>query len=127
ANVSDPEGATRRTAGLVGDRAHGGLTPNPDGSFTYIPDGTCCGTDTFTYTLSDGCPEDDVTGTVTITLTNNPPVANADSYTTSHKATLNVDAASGVLANDADPSGLTPLTDPLFGLPPHRPLTPNPH
>ena len=34
--------------------AHGTLTLNPDGSFTYVPDANFNGVDTFTYQASDG-------------------------------------------------------------------------
>ena len=34
--------------------AHGTLTLNPDGSFTYVPDANFNGVDTFTYQVSDG-------------------------------------------------------------------------
>jgi uncharacterized delta-60 repeat protein len=44
--------------------------------------------------------------TATLTVTNNPPVANNDSYTTPENAPLTV-AAPGVLANDTDANGDT--------------------
>lgn len=43
------------------------------------------------------------------TTANKPPVANADTYSTNQDQTLDVTAASGVLANDTDPAG-NPLT-----------------
>ncbi|MFX8797600.1 Ig-like domain-containing protein, partial [Acinetobacter baumannii] len=45
--------------------------------------------------------------TVTLTVVQQPPTAVADSYSTPTNTALNVNAASGVLANDSDPSHLT--------------------
>src|SRR5262249_48730588 len=45
-----------------------------------------------------------VTCGVTVTVTNSPPVANPDSYTTNFNTQLAV-TAPGVLANDTDPDG----------------------
>ncbi len=42
------------TAVKVSDPAHGTLTLNADGSFTYIPDAGYVGTDSFTYKAYDG-------------------------------------------------------------------------
>ncbi|MFH1725690.1 MAG: Ig-like domain-containing protein, partial [Elusimicrobiota bacterium] len=52
ANDSDPDGDPL-TAVQDTDPDHGGLSLNPDGSFTYTPDPTFCGTDGFTYMASD--------------------------------------------------------------------------
>ncbi len=51
-----------------------------------------------------------------LALPGQPPVAVADGYGTSENATLIVDAASGVLANDSDPDG-DPLTASLVAGP----------
>ena len=42
------------TAILVSGPAHGTLTLNADGSFSYTPDANYNGTDSFTYKASDG-------------------------------------------------------------------------
>jgi VCBS repeat-containing protein len=57
--------------------AHGELTLNLDGSFTYTPDHNYTGPDTFTYTATDGS-EPSNQATVTITVSNDPPVAASD-------------------------------------------------
>ena len=63
------------TAIKVTDPAHGTLTLNSDGSFTYINDGSPSTTDAFTYKASDGTAESNVaTVTLNITLVNSPPV-----------------------------------------------------
>ena len=46
--------ATTLTAALVGGPAHGTLTLNADGSFTYTPTANYNGTDSFTYKANDG-------------------------------------------------------------------------
>ena len=53
ANDSDPEGSTI-TAILVTGPAHGTLTFNANGSFSYSPNAHFNGTDSFTYRASDG-------------------------------------------------------------------------
>lgn len=53
ANDSDVEG-TPLTAVLVSGPAHGVLTLNADGSFTYTPAATFSGTDAFVYKTNDG-------------------------------------------------------------------------
>lgn len=53
ANDSDPEG-TALTALLVTAPAHGTLTLEADGSFTYVPEPGFYGLDSFSYRASDG-------------------------------------------------------------------------
>lgn len=94
------------TATLVSTTTRGTLTLGPDGSFTYVPNPGLSGPDTFTYTASDGLSTSNV-ATVTITVTNQAPVAVADTYST--HGLLTVAAPIGVRANDSDPDN--PLTD----------------
>jgi VCBS repeat-containing protein len=79
-----------------------------DDQVTYTPLSTFSGTDVFTYTVSDGQASSNGQVSVTVTNQNHPPVATNDSYNVLQDTTLNVAAASGVLANDTDPD-----TDPL--------------
>src|SRR5262249_55247264 len=69
-NDSDVDGDALRAA-LVSGPAHGALTLNADGSFTYTPAAGFRGTDSFTYRASDGSAED--LATVTITDDDLPP------------------------------------------------------
>lgn len=69
ANDSDPDGDAI-TAAVQTDVTKGTLTLAADGSFTYSPDASFDGTDSFTYTASDGSLSD--TGTVTISSGNAP-------------------------------------------------------
>ena len=84
----------------------GTVSVNTDGSFTYTPPTGFIGTDTFTYTISDGNGGAD-TATVTIDVTNAPPDAVDDSYSTPKDTQLTVPVATGVLDNDSDPEGDT--------------------
>src|SRR6185436_13469822 len=50
--ASDADGDSL-TYTLVTQAAHGTVTLNPDGSFSYRPDGDYFGSDSFTFTVSD--------------------------------------------------------------------------
>ncbi|MFD7560477.1 FG-GAP-like repeat-containing protein [Streptomyces sp. NPDC059835] len=65
-NDTDPDGNTL-TASLVTGPAHGTLTLNADGSFSYQPDSAYVGNDSFTYKASDGTVDTNV-ATVTINV-----------------------------------------------------------
>jgi VCBS repeat-containing protein len=66
ANDSDVEGDPL-SAMLASGPAHGQLTLNPDGSFTYTPNASALIVDTFTYYVTDGVANSAV-ATVTITI-----------------------------------------------------------
>jgi VCBS repeat-containing protein len=94
------------TALLVAGPAHGELTLNADGSFTYTPDENFNGLDSFSYRASDGTLESDVALVdVTITAVNDAPAAVADAYEVDQKSELVVPAGLGLLANDTDVEG----------------------
>ena len=117
-----PTTATSTAMPLTGGRwsagpAHGTLTLNADGSFTYTPDANFNGADSFTYQASDGSGRHQRRhGDITVTAVNDAPVATNDSYTTDEDTPLVVDAAAGVLANDSDVDG-----DALTGVAGQRP------
>jgi uncharacterized delta-60 repeat protein len=92
------------TASLVSPSAHGTVTLNGDGSFSYWPAANYFGADTFTYKANDGQQDSNV-ATVTLQVNNviHPPVAVNDTYIV-QGGSLSV-PASGVLANDSDPDG----------------------
>jgi VCBS repeat-containing protein len=106
ANDSDADLDTL-TAAVAANPTQGSIALNKDGSFTYTPNAGFSGTDTFTYTVSDGIVNSEP-ATVTVSVNNNPPVANSDSYTTAFNTGLNVTGL-GVLINDTDPEN-DPLT-----------------
>lgn len=102
ANDTDEEGDPL-VAVLVDDVDNGALTLNDDGSFVYTPNINFVGTDSFTYRAFDGTGEsNDITVTIEVTPVNDAPVAVDDAYSMAPDATLIVDVANGVLANDSD-------------------------
>jgi VCBS repeat-containing protein len=119
-NDVDPE-AEPLVAVLVDDASAGTLVLAADGSFTYEPDAGSVGTDTFTYVASNG-EAVSVVATVTITVTNRPPVASPNAYPMFRNGTLTVPAATGVLDDDTDPDG-DPLTAVLVTPPASGTLT----
>lgn len=99
---------------------HGTVTVNSNGTYTYTPANGYTGTDTFSYQVCDnGTPSQCSTATVTINvvpltspLTNDPPVANNDTYTVEQAQTATVK----ILANDSDPDGNTLAVTSVTGL-----------
>lgn len=103
-NDSDAD-ANNLTAIAVTQPANGTLTLLTDGSFTYTPNASFTGTDTFTYRPNDGTVDGNVT-TVTIAVAI-APTAVADAYTVNEDTLLTVNVADGVLDNDTDPDSTT--------------------
>jgi hypothetical protein len=105
ANDSDANG-NPLTAVLVTGVASGTLTLQADGSFGYVPAPGFVGMVAFTYQASDGTSSSNTaTATIAVNAVDDPPVAQADSYTTAEDTPLSV-GGSGVLGNDSDPEGL---------------------
>jgi VCBS repeat-containing protein len=64
------------TAVKVTDPAHGSVTLNANGSFSYTPAANYFGSDSFTYRANDGTLNStDATVTITVNSVNDPPVA----------------------------------------------------
>ena len=104
-NDTDIENDTLTVAGLDDTATLGLVTDNGDGTFDYDPNGAFgdAGTDTFSYTISDGNGgTDSAAVTITITGVNDPPTAVDDSY-------------SGVIGNTTAAVGTTP-TGPVVTL-----------
>jgi parallel beta-helix repeat protein len=121
ANDDSPYGRPL-TASLVTAPAHGTLTLNTDGSFTYRPAAGYVGGDSFTYVARDGSLSSDP-ATVSISVTNQTPVALDDAYKIGMNRQLSV-ASPGVLANDTDADG-DARTASLVSGPSHGTLTLN--
>ena len=64
--ASDVDSASL-TAILVAQAGHGTVTLNPDGSFSYTPDGEYIGSDSFTFRVNDGSRDSNV-ATVNLTI-----------------------------------------------------------
>jgi large repetitive protein len=90
------------TAVLVTAPAHGTLTLNADGGFTYVPQLDFNGSDSFTYRANDGeLSSHPATVMITVNPMNDAPLAQDDAYSTDEDIPLKV-SAPGVLANDSD-------------------------
>ncbi len=74
ANDTDPDGDPL-TVTDAGDPPNGTTVVNPDGTVTYTPDAGFTGTDSFTYTISDGTDSDSAIVTVTV---NPAPTGNVE-------------------------------------------------
>jgi VCBS repeat-containing protein len=73
-NDSDSDTASVLTAALVTGPAHGTLTLNANGSFTYMPNANFQGADSFTYKANDGAIDTNVaTVSITVTSVNDAP------------------------------------------------------
>ncbi len=113
-NDTDPEGDTLSIS-AVGTAAHG-MANLTAGVLTYIPNAGYTGSDSFTYTISDGHGN---TSTATVTLlvsaTIGVPVAQDDSL----NVAMDVATPINVFANDSDPDGhaltITGVSTPLHG------------
>lgn len=92
------------TAVLVSGPAHGSLTLNLDGSYTYSPAANYHGPDSFTYKAKDGQADSSVvTVSITVNSVNDNPVAVNDTADTNEQTPVTVN----VVANDSDVDGDT--------------------
>ncbi len=112
------------TSTIVDAPAHGAVTMNADGTFSYTPTLNYNGTDSFTYRLNDPstgsgqAPLQSNLATVNITLTavNDAPVAADVALTTAEDTALVITL--GAYASDVDSTVLTTsiVTAPLHGV-----------
>ncbi|HQO28596.1 MAG TPA: Ig-like domain-containing protein, partial [Accumulibacter sp.] len=87
ANDSDPDGDSLTAVSVNITGLQGSLVAFPDGHFNFTPTAGFVGTTSFTYTMGDGFGGN-ATGTVSINVVNNAPIANNDSYTARPGQTL---------------------------------------
>jgi hypothetical protein len=112
ANDNDPDGNQPLQVILATQPTKGTLTLTVGGGFEYTPNlpAICSAddSDSFTYYANDSVVNS-ILATVTITIhcTNQPPVAQADSYAVAQDGWLTVTAKKGILSNDTDPDGNT--------------------
>ncbi|MEL0583768.1 MAG: tandem-95 repeat protein [Candidatus Thiodiazotropha sp. (ex. Lucinoma kazani)] len=101
-NDSDPDGDVLTISGVT-QGTNGSVTIDMmSGNPVYMPNLNFSGTDTFTYTISDGNGgTDTATVTVTVGAVGDAPVAVDDNVGTNEDTPVTVD----VLSNDSDPDG----------------------
>lgn len=123
ANDTDAD-ADALNVSAVSQGTHGLVSVNGNGSVSYTPVANFFGSDSFTYTVSDGnSGTDSASVIVTINPVNDAPLANNDSVTLNEDASMTI-AAAGVLANDQDVDG-NPLSAVLAAGPANGFLTLN--
>ena len=110
---SDGDVTDTLVASLGSPPANGSFAFNANGSFTYTPNPDFNGTDTFTYTITDGVTDSNsATVTIEVTPVNDAPNAIDDTVTTTQGEVVAID----VLANDEDvdndPLSITVTGDP---------------
>ena len=120
-NDSDPESGAL-TAQLLTGPAHGVLTLNADGSFSYTPGSNYNGPDSFTYRARDPFNANSSAATVSLTVNpvNDAPVAVADAYGTNVGTTLNVVRVRRACSPTTPTLRATALTAQIVSLPASR-------
>jgi VCBS repeat-containing protein len=108
ANDSDSEGDPIASR-IEQQPANGTLSLSTDGAFSYVPNANFFGTDTFTYSVSDGISSSIGTVEIEVLNANDAPNPTDDLYEVEQDEVLDVSAANGVLSNDSDPD-LEPLS-----------------
>jgi hypothetical protein len=103
--LANDSGTGKLTATRVGNVAKGVLTLNANGGFDYRPNVGFTGTDSFTYTASNGVVASSP-ATVSLTVTAAQTAANPDRYFVQPGGVLTI-AAPGVLSNDSGTGALT--------------------
>ncbi|SFU17467.1 Ig-like domain-containing protein [Mesorhizobium sp. YR577] len=111
--ATDVDGDTLTYGAGATAPAHGTVTINPDGSYTYTPALNYGGPDTFTYTVNDGTVTVEYTVTVTVNPVNDAPVAVNDAAQTDANTAANVN----VVTNDTDADGDTLTVAQVNGAP----------
>jgi Bacterial Ig domain/Right handed beta helix region len=105
-NDTDVDGPSPLTVSGNTSGANGTASCSPSGGCTYTPNANFSGTDSFTYTVSDGATTSTGTVNVTVNAVNDPPVASPDAINTNE----DTPGAVNVLANDSDIDGPSTLT-----------------
>ncbi|MCC6207032.1 MAG: tandem-95 repeat protein [Gammaproteobacteria bacterium] len=107
ANDNDPDVGDTLTITAVGATSNGGSVINNGASLSYSPAPGFSGSESFSYTVSDGIATASATVTVNVIAANTPPVATDDSVSVRVNSSGNV---LDVLANDIDPDVSDTLT-----------------
>jgi gliding motility-associated-like protein len=104
------------TVTSASEPAHGSVTINENGTITYVPDAGYVGTDMFEYQICNNEGEcDQAPVSITITGSNQAPIAVNDVYSVALNTSLEMDVAQ----NDNDPEGeilaISSVTQPANG------------
>ena len=119
ANDTDANG-DRLTTKLVTGPAHGKLTQNVDGTWTYVANKDWYGTETFTYKANDGRADSSLaTVTISVTPVNDAPLVQNASFQLQQDGSVKIDFSTLICDVDCDVLGLT------FAMPAHGTLTRN--
>ncbi|HEX2122028.1 MAG TPA: Ig-like domain-containing protein, partial [Thermoanaerobaculia bacterium] len=103
ANDSDPNGDTLTVTSVTAP-AHGSASANGDGTVAYTPAANYNGSDSFSYTVSDGRGGSATANvSVTVSAVNDAPTLAGDSATTRKNTAVTIN----VLGNDSDADGDT--------------------
>ncbi|MDD9912760.1 MAG: Ig-like domain-containing protein [Alphaproteobacteria bacterium] len=112
-NDTDADGDTISITGTT-NPSNGTIVVNAGGTITYTPNASFIGTDTFTYTIDDGCGATD-TATVTVTVTNTAPDAVDDTVSTAHNTPILIEVLKNDTDPESDPLSVTSTTSPSNG------------
>ncbi|MCL2656886.1 MAG: Ig-like domain-containing protein [Betaproteobacteria bacterium] len=105
-DASDGDDGQSITYAKDSDPTHGTLVIHADGSYTYTPDAGYSGTDSFTYTVSDGT--DSTAYTVTVTVADNIPATfNGDSSASVTEDSGDYTRTGQIIVSDPDDSAAT--------------------
>ncbi|QFS90722.1 Glucan endo-1,3-beta-glucosidase A1 precursor [Mycobacterium sp. THAF192] len=97
-NDTDPDtGTTLSVSGVVNQPVNGSVTIDPGGTFTYTPVEDFYGTDSFTYTVTDGVLTDTATVYITVTSVVDAPEAVDDVFSAPEDTVL----TGNILDNDS--------------------------
>ncbi len=111
--VYDPDNDPQQIT-VTTQPAHGTLTLNTDGKYTYTPAAGWTGTDSLVFHSNDG-HVDSNDATMFFTVSNNAPTLTSSSFSLRHDSQWSLDLTS--VASDSDGDVLTPVvvTQPLHG------------
>jgi len=119
ANDTDADG-DRLTAKVVTGPAHGKLTQNADGTWTFVANKDWYGTDTFTYKANDGIADSNLaTVSITVNPVNDAPLAQNASFQLQKDGSVKINFSALISDVDGDALSLT------FATPAHGTLTRN--
>jgi alpha-tubulin suppressor-like RCC1 family protein len=115
ANDTDPDAGTLTVTG-VDDPPRGTAAISGGGStVTYTPDADYCGSDGFTYTVSNGSLPATADVEVSVGCVNDAPVAVPDAATTTEDVSVHVHVLTNDIDVDGDQLTVVSATDPTHG------------